>query len=76
MNEMPGTDQPLPAGRAFVVQMHAEADIARGHVVGRAVHVVSGQATRFGSLEDLLAFIDRVLKARQANPPDEPPQGA
>jgi hypothetical protein len=71
MNEMPGADRPLPAERAFVVQMHVEADVARGQVMGRAVHVVSGQATHFDSLEGLLAFIDRVLKTRHTAPSDE-----
>ena len=73
MNEMSGHDQPLPAERAFVVQLHVEADLARGRVVGRAVHVVSGQVTRFDSLEDLLTFIDRVLRGLHVTPPAEPP---
>jgi hypothetical protein len=64
--------RPLPAERAFVVQLHVEADVGRGRVIGRAVHVVSGRATHFDSLEDLLAFIDRVLMGLHAAPPDEP----
>jgi hypothetical protein len=74
MNEMSGHDRPLPAERAFVVPLHAEADMARGRVMGRAVHVASGQATHFDSLEDLLTFIDRVLTSLHAEPPDEPPE--
>jgi hypothetical protein len=74
MNEMSGHDRPLPAERAFVVQLHVGADLARGRVVGRAVHVVSGQATHFDSLEDLLAFIDRVLTSLHVQPPAEPPE--
>lgn len=73
MNEMSGHDRPLPAERAFVVQLHAEADLARGRMAGRAVHVVSGQATHFDSLEHLLTFIDRVLTSLHATPPAEPP---
>jgi hypothetical protein len=71
MNEMSGHDRPLPAERAFVVQLHAEADMARGRVMGRAVHVVSGQATHFDSLADLLTFMDRVLTRLHDEPPDE-----
>jgi hypothetical protein len=72
MNEMSGHDRPLPAERAFVVQLHVEADMARGRVVGRAVHVVSGQATHFDNLEHLLTFIDHVLRGLHVTPPAEP----
>jgi hypothetical protein len=45
-----------------VVQLRAEADIAQGRVVGRLEHVVLGQATHFQALEELLAFMARVLQ--------------
>ena len=51
----------LPVNRAFVVQFRTETDLATGRVTGRVEHVASGQATHFSSLEELLAFIDRVL---------------
>jgi hypothetical protein len=51
-------DQPLPAARAFVVQLRAEADVGRGHWVGRVVHLVSAQSSRFETLPDLVAFIE------------------
>ena len=51
----------LPAQRAFVVQLGATADVAQGRLAGRVTHVVSGQATPFQSLADLLAFMARVL---------------
>ena len=51
----------LPAQRAFLVQVHAEAEVAQGRLAGRVEHVVSGQATHFASPEELLAFIARVL---------------
>ena len=41
------------------------------HVVGRVVHVVSGQTAHFDTLEDLLTFIDRVLRSLRAEPPAE-----
>jgi hypothetical protein len=52
---------PLPAHRAFLVQVHAEADPARGRLAGRAEHVVSGQAMHFASIDELLAFIAGLL---------------
>jgi hypothetical protein len=73
MQEMSEHDRPLPAERAFVVQLHVEADVARGHVIGRAVHVVSGEARHFDSLETLLMFIDQVLMRLHAEPPTGPP---
>lgn len=54
--------QPLSVHRAFVVQFRTETDVAGGRLEGRVEHVVSGQATHFHSLEELLAFMGRVLK--------------
>jgi hypothetical protein len=48
--------------------------MAQRRVVGRVVHVVSGQATHFDSLEDLLTFIDRVLRGLRVQPPAESPE--
>ena len=51
-------DKPLlPAHRAFVVQFRAETDLEQG----RVEHVVSGQATHFYSLKELLTFMGQVL---------------
>ena len=76
MAEMMGQDRPLPAERAFVVQLHVEADVAQQHMVGRVVHVVSGQTAHFDTLDALLTFIDRVLRSLRTDPPaasfDEP----
>ena len=55
------TAHPLPAQRAFLVQVHAEAEVTQGRLAGRVEHVVSGQATHFASPEELLAFMARVL---------------
>ena len=52
---------PLPAQRAFVVQVHAQAEVAQGRLAGRVEHVMSGQATHFASPEELLAFMTWVL---------------
>jgi hypothetical protein len=71
MTAMSGQDRPLPAERAFVVQLHVDADLAQQHVVGRVVHVISGQTAHFDTLDDLLTFIDRVLRSLRAQPPAE-----
>jgi hypothetical protein len=55
--------QPLPAERAFVVQVHAAARVTCGSLAGRVEHVVSGRATHFGSVDELLAFMAGILTA-------------
>jgi hypothetical protein len=54
-------ESPLSPYRAFVVQFRAETEVARGRLAGRVEHVVSGQATHFASLAELLAFLARML---------------
>ena len=60
---------PLLPEWAFVVQFREGTEVEQGRVEGRVEHVVSGQATRFHSMEELLAFIARVLTAMRAPPP-------
>ena len=60
------TESPLSPHRAFVVQFRTETDVAGACVKGRVEHVVSGQATHFASVEELLAFIERVLATVRA----------
>lgn len=51
---MMAQDKPsLPAGRAFAVQLHADARVEQGQFYGRVEHIVSYQATHFTSLEEL-----------------------
>lgn len=52
---------PLSVHHAFVVHLRVNSDVARRRIAGLVEHVVSGQATHFQSLEELLAFIARVL---------------
>lgn len=59
---------PLSPYRAFVVQFQAETKAARQRYAGRVEHVVSGQATHFTSLKELLAFIGQVLATVRAPP--------
>jgi hypothetical protein len=55
----------LPANRAFVVQIHRDARVENGEFRGQVEHVVSYQATHFESLEELAAFVVRVVTAQQ-----------
>lgn len=59
---------PLSVHHAFVVHFRVNSDVAQGRLAGRVEHVVSGQATHFSSLEELLAFITRVLATVRAPP--------
>ena len=46
---------------SFVVQFRTASDIKRGSCNGRVEHISSGQIADFSSIDDLLAFIERVL---------------
>jgi hypothetical protein len=59
---------------AFVVQFRVGTDVEHGPLEGRVEHVVSGQATRFQSLEELLEFLARVLAIVRAPPPTAGPR--
>ena len=51
----------LPTNRAFVVQFRPQPTGAFPCYDGRVEHLVSGQVARFHSLEELLAFMIRIL---------------
>ena len=55
----------LPANRAFVVQFRTPPIGAPCTDEGRVEHLVSGQEARFSSIEELLAFMRRILAAVQ-----------
>jgi hypothetical protein len=62
------TNRPsLPTNQAFVVQLHDDVEVEKGQFFGRVEHVVSGKATRFASLEELVAFIKQVLREQSAS---------
>jgi hypothetical protein len=61
----------LPTNRAFVVQFRPDPPEGPPQYVGRAEHLASGQVARFQSLEELLAFMIRVLTDVQAQ--SDPP---
>ena len=53
---------------AFVVQLHVDADVKARRLAGRVEHLRTGDAALFGSLEDLLRFMETCLAAdRQAS---------
>lgn len=56
-----GSEAPLPADRAFVVQLRAQADASADLFVGRVEHIASGAAVRFASTEALILFIKKAL---------------
>jgi len=66
---MPRNKPSLPSNRAFVVQLRWDADGEHGDVRGRVEHLNSMQATRFESVEELMAFIARVVAALQVDDP-------
>jgi hypothetical protein len=51
-----------PHTGAFVVQLRPQTDIKAGRFEGRVEHVASSQAMHFESLDELLSFLDRILK--------------
>lgn len=48
--------------RAFVIQLHSEADLHPAKFAGRVEHVDSGRADGFQSAEELVRFIEQTVK--------------
>jgi hypothetical protein len=71
MNKPSPDESPLSPQRAFVVQLTENTDVKRGQWVGRVEHVTSGQASRFQSVDELLAFVAQVLRRAPKPDPDE-----
>jgi len=66
---------PLSVHWAFVVHFRVNSDVTQGRLAGRVEHVVSGQSAHFASLEELLAFIARVLVTGRAPPQQSSKRG-
>ena len=47
---------------SFVLKFKPETDVVAGKFEGRIEHVGSGETIRFGSPEELLGFLFRVMK--------------
>jgi hypothetical protein len=58
---MTASQPSLPTTRVFVVQFRLQPPEASSRYDGRVEHFVSGQVARFHSLEEVLAFMIRVL---------------
>jgi hypothetical protein len=58
---MTSSQPSLPSNRVFVVQFRVQPPEAPSRYDGRVEHLVSGQVVRFHSLEELLAFMVRML---------------
>ena len=58
----------LPSNRAFVVQFRARPSAAPPSWTGRVEHLVSHRVARFHSLDELLAFMIRVLTEVEGQP--------
>lgn len=56
---------PFPIQHAFVVQFAAETPLDATGMTGRVEHLVSGRATRFESMEALVAFMMERLQEIQ-----------
>lgn len=59
---------PLPPEGAFVVQVRTDPSVASQPLAGRVEHIVSGQARRFESAAELLAFMEEVLRGQRHGP--------
>ena len=62
MAETDADRSPLVPERAFVVHFRAAADLSCDQTSGRVEHVMSGQATHFDTLDQLLTFVSTVLR--------------
>ena len=51
-----------PVDYAFVVQIAADSAADAERLSGRVEHIVSGQAHRFASAQELLKFLEKVLQ--------------
>jgi hypothetical protein len=68
----PCQEAPLSPQWAFVVQLREGTALTREALWGRAEHILSGQAVHFQSLEELVAFIRRVLAPGRPLPLEPP----
>ena len=71
----PEAKSPLSPALAFGVQFREEAAAEGNRFAGRVEHMVTGQAARFESPDDLVAFLARVLRAAQTKLSDEGSSG-
>ena len=68
MTSLPPPAAPLSPHWAFVVQLRQGTVLTPEALHGRVEHIVSGQASLFTSLEELRAFMARVLTPHGGDP--------
>jgi hypothetical protein len=56
---------PLTPQRAFVVQVRQSSALTSEALSGRVEHIVSGRATSFTSVGELLRFMEQMLSHRE-----------
>lgn len=56
----------LPATRAFVIRLQADADVKQGQWRGRVEHIASYHVSQFASFDELHAFIVKMLSQPEA----------
>ncbi len=61
MPNLPRHSSSISIQRAFVIHLQADTDVGQGLLAGRVEHPVSGQVSRFHSLDELLAFMAQIL---------------
>jgi hypothetical protein len=69
MMKTPQLPAPLSPHWAFVVQVRQGSGLTPDTLHGRIEHLVSGQATLFASVEELLTFMQQVLARNTEKPP-------
>ncbi len=62
---------PLAPDWAFVVQLRRGTALSPKTVQGRIEHIVSGKATLFASVAELLAFMEQVVTETRNKPPKQ-----
>jgi hypothetical protein len=68
--QTPGPDlDTLSIHRSFVVRIYPDPGLPGGRLRGLVEHVVSGEASEFQSIDDLLRFIRHVLAGQQPERP-------
>jgi len=68
MHQPRSTGSPFPTRLAFVVQFGAETAVECEQFLGRVEHIVSGSVAHCHTLDELWAFIRRVLAAQASTP--------
>ena len=52
----------LSIHRSFILRLYRDVDLEAGRISGWVEHVVSGEATEFRSVSDLIDFIGRLIQ--------------